>query len=216
MFSFIKSGLYLLLSKQQGLSKLKSIRASFLLHDRINVRIYKNTTFFIAKTAKFYIEKRATLKIGTAWKHTNFSSSTFNIGEGATVEIQGNFNLQTGIFISVAKEAKLTLGSGYTNNDVEINCTKEITIGHNVAISKGVIIRDSDSHVLNNQPENMTAPIQIGNHVWIGLRAIILKGVTIGDGAVVAAGAVVTSDVPANSVVAGVPARVIKNNITWQ
>lgn len=216
MVSFIKSAIHLLLSKHQGLNKVKSIQTSFFLRDRINIRVYKNTKICIAKTAKISIGKGATLKIGPAWKNTNFSTSTFNISEGATVEIQSNFNLQTGVFVSVAKGAKLTLGSGYTNNDVEINCTKEITIGHNVAISKGVIIRDSDSHILNNQPEKMTVPIKIGNHVWIGLRAIILKGVTIGDGAVVAAGAVVTSDVPANSVVAGVPARVIKNDVTWQ
>ena len=133
MFSFIKSALYLLLSNQQGLSKLKSIRASFLLHDRINVRIYKNTTFFIAKTAKFYIEKRATLKIGTAWKHTNFSSSTFNIGEGATVEIQGNFNLQTGIFISVAN-GNWTNPATWDANAVPTGADSAIVAAHTVTI----------------------------------------------------------------------------------
>lgn len=61
-----------------------------------------------------------------------------------------------------------------------------------------------------------TAPIQIGNHVWIGARAIILKGVTIGDGVVVAAGAVVTKDVPPNTLVGGVPAKIIKENISWE
>ena len=53
-------------------------------------------------------------------------------------------------------------------------------------------------------------PIRIGRNVWIGAHATILRNVTIGDGAVVAAGAVVTKDVPPNTVVAGVPARVIK------
>ena len=59
-------------------------------------------------------------------------------------------------------------------------------------------------------------PITIGENVWIGCRALILKGVTIGDGAVVAAGAVVTKDVPANCVVAGNPAKIIKENVVWQ
>jgi acetyltransferase-like isoleucine patch superfamily enzyme len=54
-----------------------------------------------------------------------------------------------------------------------------------------------------------------GNHVWIGMRAMILKGVTIGDGAVVAAGAVVTRDVPARALVGGVPARVLRNDVEW-
>lgn len=55
-----------------------------------------------------------------------------------------------------------------------------------------------------------TAPIRIGNKAWVGMNAIILKGVSIGEGAVVGAGAVVTHDVPAWTVVAGNPARVVK------
>lgn len=54
------------------------------------------------------------------------------------------------------------------------------------------------------------APIKIGRRVWIGAHATVLPGVTIGDNAVIAAGAVVTKDVPANAVVGGVPAKIIK------
>ncbi len=54
------------------------------------------------------------------------------------------------------------------------------------------------------------APVEIGNGVWVGAHATILSGVTIGDNAVIAAGAVVTKDVPANAVVGGVPAQTIK------
>ena len=57
--------------------------------------------------------------------------------------------------------------------------------------------------------------IKIGNHVWIGLGAIIFKGVTIGDGAAIAAGSIVLKDVPPNSLVAGVPAQIKKTNIRW-
>ena len=59
-----------------------------------------------------------------------------------------------------------------------------------------------------------TAPITVGNNVWFAANTVILPGVTIGDGAVIAAGAVVRSDVPANSVVAGVPAKVVKSYAT--
>jgi acetyltransferase-like isoleucine patch superfamily enzyme len=59
------------------------------------------------------------------------------------------------------------------------------------------------------------APVVIGDRVWVGTRAVILKGVTIGDGAVVAAGAVVNKDVPAHSVVAGGPARVVGSVDSW-
>lgn len=54
------------------------------------------------------------------------------------------------------------------------------------------------------------APIRIGNNVWIGAQATVLPGVTIGDGAIVGAGAVVTRDVPANVIVGGIPAKIIK------
>ena len=83
-------------------------------------------------------------------------------------------------------------------------------------ISEDVIIRDSDNHELLYEGYRKSAPIWIGDHVWIGMRTMILKGVTIGEGAVIAAGAVVTRDVPPYTLVGGVPAKVIKENIHWR
>lgn len=99
------------------------------------------------------------------------------------------------------------------NNGAEIYCDESISIGDNTVIAQNVCIRDTDSHTLIGSVKS--APVTIGNHVWIGTKAIILKGVTIGDGAVIAAGAVVTHDVPAKCLVAGVPAKVIKRNVEW-
>ena len=86
-----------------------------------------------------------------------------------------------------------------------------IEIGDNVQIGHQTVIATLN-HDLNPEKHwNMLpAPVKIGNNVWIGSHATILSGVTVGDNAVIAAGAVVTKDVPANTVVAGVPARVIK------
>ncbi|MBP6872851.1 MAG: acyltransferase [Bacteroidales bacterium] len=77
------------------------------------------------------------------------------------------------------------------------------------------MIRDSDNHNVLKEGYVQSKPILIGDNVWIGMRAIILKGVTIGNGSIVAAGAVVTKDVPPNTVVGGVPARVIRENVSW-
>jgi acetyltransferase-like isoleucine patch superfamily enzyme len=125
-----------------------------------------------------------------------------------------DFRVMSGSTIHVHKGAKLTIGSGYANYNVEIYCFKDIQIGYGVALSHHVTIRDSDNHQLSGQKE-VSLPIKIGDHVWIGMNSIILKGVSIGDGAVVAAGTVVTHDVPAHALVAGVPAKVIRTDVKW-
>lgn len=78
-------------------------------------------------------------------------------------------------------------------------------IGHNVVLATV----NHDIHPSNNH-KNHYAPIKVGNHVWIGSNATILSGVNIGDWSVIAAGAVVTHDVPAMTVVGGVPAKILK------
>lgn len=96
---------------------------------------------------------------------------------------------------------------------------QSISIGNDCLIAGGVSIRDNDGHPLNaeqrRQGDPVTAdgikPVVIGNDVWIGQGAIILKGVTIGDRSIVAGGAIVTAEVPPDVVVGGSPARVIRN-----
>jgi len=87
-----------------------------------------------------------------------------------------------------------------------------ITIGDGSLIGHNVVLA-TINHDINpaNNRKNHYAPIKIGNNVWIGSNATVLAGVTIGDWSVVAAGAVVTKDVPAYVVVGGVPARIIKH-----
>ena len=86
-----------------------------------------------------------------------------------------------------------------------------ITIGDGALIGHNVVLA-TINHDLNpsKNRQNHYAPVKIGNHVWIGSNATILPGVTVGDWAVVAAGAVVVRDVPAMTVVGGVPAKVLK------
>ena len=103
-------------------------------------------------------------------------------------------------------------------SNATIIATKKIEIGSNVMIGGGVTIIDTDFHSLdysnwfstNDQLLMNREPVKIGNNVFLGMDSIILKGVTIGDGAVIAAGAVVSKDVPQNEIWGGNPARFIK------
>jgi len=107
-----------------------------------------------------------------------------------------------------------------------LDCVEHISIGEDVLISYQCILADSNNHSTSysirkndladwkkrkhDWSTTKSAPIKVSKGVWIGARAIILKGVTIGEGSVVGAGSVVTRDVPAWTIVAGNPARVIR------
>ncbi|MBD3636699.1 MAG: acyltransferase [Crocinitomicaceae bacterium] len=134
--------------------------------------------------------------------------------EDSRLIVEKKFQIYEGARIYINHGAKLTLGSGYINTNCNISCFKEIKIGHGVVISENLTLRDSDNHRIGGK-ENEPAPITIGDHVWIGINATILKGVTVGDGAIIAANSVVTKDVPPKTMVAGVPAKVIKEDISW-
>ncbi|MDO4563737.1 MAG: acyltransferase [Clostridia bacterium] len=114
------------------------------------------------------------------------------------------------------KDASIKIGDRvYIGDRTEIHAGESVTIGDGCNISWDCVIMDRDYHAFMSESE-ITAPVEIKNNVWIGCRSIILKGVTIGEGAVVAAGSVVTKDVPAHALAAGNPARVVKENVEWK
>lgn len=183
--------------------------------ERFRIIVWRRVRVRISRKGKLTINPGAKIRFGLCWPMTNPNFSTLKIDDKAEVVVHGDWIFHSGVFISVNKGAMLELGSGLSNNDFDITCFNNIRIGNHVYISKGVVIRDSDNHNVLRGDYVQSKPIIIGDNVWIGMRAIILKGVTIGDGAIVAAGAVVTKDVPPNSVVGGVPAKVIRENVTW-
>ena len=101
----------------------------------------------------------------------------------------------------------------YVNRRTEIICQDSVRIGADCLVSWEVMIADTDYHSVGDAP--VAAPVVLEDLVWVGARATILKGVTVGEGAVVAAGAVVTADVAPRTLVAGVPARVVREDVTW-
>jgi acetyltransferase-like isoleucine patch superfamily enzyme len=96
------------------------------------------------------------------------------------------------------------------NSGSIIRAARSVTIGDDVRIGSLVSIADTDGHEITPGGGIRIAAVVIGNDVWIGRGAIVLPGVSVGDGAVVGAGAIVTKNVPAFSVVAGNPAKVLR------
>lgn len=113
--------------------------------------------------------------------------------------------------LAVKKGGKLIIGNNVRLNGPIISATNEIRIGNNCRIAPQVYLMDGDFHAVEDRlAKGKSRPIIIEDDAWLATRCMILKGVTIGKGAVVAAGAVVTKDVPPYTMVAGVPARPVK------
>ena len=145
--------------------------------------------------------------------------------KGGQIEIGRNFTANSafasnslGVFqrciVSAGAGACIRIGNHVGISGVTIHAAKSIFIGNYVMIGSGALITDTDAHPLNPERRRLggggcSKPIVIEDDVFIGARAIVLKGVTLGHGCVVGAGAVVTKDVVAGCVVAGNPAKVV-------
>ncbi len=121
---------------------------------------------------------------------------------------------RVGIYLD-GPDAEVEIGDNtYINDRTEIKCRRRVRIGKDCAIAWDVLIMDSDYHLIDG--DDGTSEVSIGDHVWIGAGAKILKGVTVGPGAVIAAGSLVIRDVPTCAMVGGSPARVIRPVVTWK
>jgi len=154
--------------------------------------------------------------------HIGFCSNYMNLDTKA----QGVFRVyKTGIvvlhpFVRISRTCKvyvtgkLEIGQRtYINPNTLIIANCDVKIGENCAISWNVQIIDDDFHSINNNRSKDS--IIIGDKVWIGSDVKIIKGAKIGSGSVIAANSLVVGEVPPNSLVAGIPAKVLKSKIVW-
>jgi len=134
---------------------------------------------------------------------------------GARVALDRYCRLGRNLFLETQEQGSITLGSHVrVNTGCVIVSYAKVQIGDDCLIGEYVSIRDSDHGTAIGQPirsqPHTAEPITIDDDVWIGRGSVVLKGVHIGTGAIVAANSVVTRDVPPFTVVAGAPAKVIK------
>ncbi len=140
-----------------------------------------------------------------------------------TLVINGEVSIGRGSRICIDNEAILTLGNGFIITGLStIICQKAITFGDDSLLSWDIQIMDTDFHRIidtNGDTINSPRPIHIGNHVWIGCRTTILKGVSVADDVVISANSTITKSITdAHCVVGGIGnnVAVLKKEISWE
>jgi acetyltransferase-like isoleucine patch superfamily enzyme len=140
-------------------------------------------------------------------------------GNKASVTFGKSISVGPGVNIIVKDTAVLMIGDGtYFTSDSHIEAVNSIEIGSNCAISWGVTIIDDNHHQLIPKSTNKSPAkqVRIGNHVWIGCNVTILEGTQIGHNSIIAAGSVVKGVFPDHVLIAGNPARVVKQAVNWE
>lgn len=182
--------------------------------EQFNAEIKRNKYITAGSKTHLYMHEAAQKARKIAYKINNEYHTTKELRKlfskliGQTVD-QGfslfpPFYTDYGLNIRIGKNVFINSGCCFQDQG-------GIEIGDNVLIGQQVVIATINHDFNPSKRANMfPAPVKIGNSVWIGAHATILSGVTVGDNAIIAAGAVVTKDVPQNVVVAGVPAKIIK------
>lgn len=139
--------------------------------------------------------------------------------KGARLIFKGTCSLGVGCRINVSRNGELVFGNNFSaTSRSTFYSNKKIEFGNDCLVSWDCLFMDTDSHKIfqNEEHINQNAEICIGNHVWIGCRATILKGVSIANDSVIGAGAVITKDcISERCVYAGNPARIVKSDVDW-
>jgi acetyltransferase-like isoleucine patch superfamily enzyme len=154
-----------------------------------------------------------------------------NFGSASQIQLGQSVICRGLLRIESFQAGQITIGDHvYLGDDSVLSCANRIEIGPATLLSHGVQIFDNDSHPIDADLRERdyktifnessvpraaigSAPVVIGPRVWIGFNSIVLKGVTIGEGAIVGAGSVVANSVPPYAVVVGNPARVVKSSV---
>lgn len=140
-------------------------------------------------------------------RHVDISGPNIHVGDHVHITALPDKPVRLAVFEGLGK---IEVGSySIVNPGVRVTSASQISIGESCVLAMNCYLSDADWHDVQHRiyAPGKTAPITIGNNVWIGDSALITKGVSIGDNSVVGAYSVVTKDVPVNTIVAGNPAR---------
>jgi acetyltransferase-like isoleucine patch superfamily enzyme len=153
---------------------------------------------------------------------TFFNTSIFIRGNNHQIFIGEDYRIKGGSIWMEDNQCEIYISAKTSIGDAHIAATengRKILLGEDCMLSKNIEIRTGDSHsiidITSGSRINDAKDVLIGNHVWIGAHAKILKGVTIGENSIIGINSVVTKNVPSNVICAGIPARVVRKGITW-
>ena len=140
------------------------------------------------------------------------------------IEFVGNACIGRGTNISVGKNATMTVGDNLTvSGNTEFYCHHRISIGDSCTLSWGILMMDTDFHAIKDNTSQKTInaprPIHIGNHVWIGSRVTVLKGVRMASNTIIAAASVITKSFDEEYCViggSGKDASILRHNVQWE
>jgi acetyltransferase-like isoleucine patch superfamily enzyme len=188
---------------------------------RINKKAFfiadKNCVLNIHKTAKIILEGSFVMGQNPSSLINNMKlQSELTMKKNSEIYVKNFFSIYQPSRIVIFENAKFELGGGFINTNASIGCKEQIIIGNGCAIADNVVIMDTDFHKVLLPNYKAIKPIKIGNHVWISNGCKLFKGVSIGDGAIIGGGSVVIKNIPAKSMAAGNPAKVLRENIEWE
>jgi tetrahydrodipicolinate N-acetyltransferase len=181
--------------------------------------------FLVARGTRIVLDRSARVEFGPkgflliGFHHDSPLPALLNMGRQTRMIVPGTVQVWRGSQIHVLRGGCLEFSDkNIFNEGSRITCCESVRWGSGSGLSWDASLLDTDLHPIHIDGEwrKEQAPVVIGDHVVVGTRALVLKGITIGSGAIIAAGAVVTSDVPAHSLVGGNPARVIREGVDWR
>ncbi len=177
------------------------------------VLVGRRSRIHVARGARLKLSKKSLLTLGLA--PLGSSGANIELRPHSTLQINGFVQLLRGSRIAVNWGAEVTVNDGtYLNEGALIDCDERITIGANCALSRNTAVMDTDSHRIIRPGARRSSPVVVGDRCWLGHGAVVLKGVTLKEGCVVAAGAIVTGSHEPAQLLIGIPARSV-GSVDW-
>lgn len=183
-----------------------------------SIVIHSNTVTEMSRSASLEVNGRFLVGLSRGTNYVRATKSHLSVGENGSIRHTGDTVAKIGPNSKLSIDGDFCMGDSFITSNAYIACEERIEIGDGVAIGPKITMMDADYHqiTINGQSYQTSQPIVIEDNVWIGMDVAVKKGVTVGEGSVIASHSVVTSDVPPGVLVAGCPAEVVRENVTWE